>query len=363
LIILYIFGEYLIIGGLVMDKEILDMMKSINKEVGTEDTRIVLGDEKVNVDAISTGSIAIDDAIGIGGFPRGRIVEIFGPESCGKTTTTLCTIAAAQARGEVCAFIDAEHALDPKLAEGVGVNWNDLLFVQPNYGEQALTFAEKLILSGKVSIIVVDSVAALIPKQEYEGEIDGKEAPGAMARMMAKGIRKLTGAINKSNCVLIFINQIREKIGVMFGSNELTPGGRALKFAASIRMEVKRTESITAGKDNIIGNKVRVTLVKNKVAVPYKKVIVDLIYGKGIDNTSDIIDKAVSYEIVNKKGSTWHQYKDHNVNGKSAFIEKMKEEGLLDEIEKETRKMMVSSVDLTTTLDYEEDDEEDENQS
>ena len=331
------------------DKELSKIISEVNRAVRASSdnkddaSEIKMGDDKTYVEAISTGSIAIDEAIGIGGFPLGRIIEVYGPEASGKTTLTLNTIAEAQRDGKVCAFIDAEHALDPKLAVGCGVNWPKLLFVQPNYGEQALSFAEKLVGSGKVSVVVIDSVAALIPKQEYFGEIDGKEAPGAQARMMAKGLRKLTGAINKSKCVVIFVNQIREKIGVMYGSPEQTPGGRALKFSASIRMEARRTESITEGK-RVIGNKLKVTIVKNKVAPPYAQAIVDLIYGKGVDNSKDIIDLAVKYGVVTKNGSTWYVYNDTRVNGAANFLSEIKQNGLFEEIEVKTREAMNSTV-------------------
>ena len=347
-------------------KEIDAILKQVNKEVkaAAKDTGedaesiIVAGNDKISVESITTGSIAVDNAIGIGGYPKGRIIEVYGPEASGKTTFTLNTIAAAQNRGELCAFIDAEHALDPKLAEGCGVNWGDLLFVQPNYGEQALTFAEKLINTGKVSVVIIDSVAAMIPKQEYTGEIDGKEAPGAQARMMAKGLRKLTSAINKSKCIVIFINQIREKIGVMFGNPEQTPGGRALKFSCSIRIEVRRTESITSGKDNIVGNKLRVKIVKNKVAPPYKQALVDLIYGKGIDNTKDILEMAVQYGVVNKKGSGYFQYNDDvKANGMNNFMEKVAEFDVFDEIETKTREAMSSDIKPTVEIPDEEEDE------
>lgn len=350
-----------------IDKSLLEsIIKTVNKEVSSgspsdlkdDVTLIKTGDDRIYVDAITTGSIAIDNAIGIGGFPRGRIIEVFGPEASGKTTLTLNTIAAAQANGEVCAFIDAEHALDPKLAIGCGVCWDDLLFVQPNYGEQALSFAEKLILTGKVSVIVIDSVAALIPKQEYIGEIDGKDAPGAQARMMAKGLRKLTGAINKSKCIVIFVNQVREKIGVMFGSHEMTPGGRALKFSCSIRLEAKRIESLRSGKDNVIGNKLRVTVVKNKVAPPYAKAIVDLIYGKGVDNSKDIVDLAVEHGVVKKKGGSWYSYKDIKSNGIDKFLQDIKEDGVFDEIDSETRKLMITIV-KPVIVDQEDEEDED----
>lgn len=341
------------------ENDIMKIMNSINKELKDEDSLIRLGGEKADVKTYSTGSIAIDDAIGVGGLPVGRIVEIFGPESSGKTTICLCAIASAQKEGKICAFIDAEHALDPKLAKGCGVDWDKLLFYQPNYGEKALYMAEKFLEKG-VDIVVVDSVAALIPKQEYEGEIDGKDAPGAQGRMMSKGLRKLTGVISKCEGTLIFVNQIREKIGVMFGNPETTPGGRSLKFAATLRLEVKRIGSITAGKDVSVGNKLRVTIVKNKLAIPYKKAEVDLIFGKGVDNTKDIIEKAIEYGVVEKKGSTWHTYGDFKINGLDSFMSKMKEVGLMTEIEDKTRKVMVTVV-KPSIVDTENKDDDDDN--
>lgn len=338
------------------DDKVKKILQNINKELKGEDSLVRMGDEKLYIETFSSGSIAIDDAIGVGGLPIGRIIEIYGPESCGKTTICLSSIASAQVDGKICAFIDAEHALDPKLAIGCGVCWNSLLFYQPNYGEKALMMVEKFLENG-VDIVVVDSVAALIPKQEYEGEIDGKDAMGAQSRMMSKALRKLVGVINRTKGTVIFINQIREKIGVMFGSPETTPGGRALKFASTLRIEVKRTESILKNQKSI-GNKLRVTIVKNKLAIPYHKAQVDLIFGKGVDNTKDIFIKAVEYGIVEKKGSTWYVYNDIKVNGFESFIEKMKECDFISEINSKTRYAMINSVKpLVDNIDENKDDD------
>lgn len=340
------------------DKEIEKLVNSINSECKDE-TLIRVGDVISHVEVLSSGSIAIDRAIGVGGFPLGRLVEIFGPEACGKTTITLNAIAEAQKAGKRCVFLDAEHALSPQLACGCGVDWDELLFAQPKYGEQAFTVAEKLISSGKIHMLVVDSVAALIPKAELEGEMDDQQM-AAQARMMGKGIRKLVSAINKNKCVVIFINQIREKVGVIYGNKETTPGGRALKFQASLRLEVKRTESITENKE-IIGNKVRVKVVKNKVAPPYKAALVELIYGKGVDNTKDIINVATEYGIVEKRSSHYKYADDDNVkgNGMENFIQSAKEQDKLKEIENKTRMAMESAPVKPTIIEEEEDDFDD----
>ncbi len=261
--------------------------------------------EKVDVGAIPTGSLSLDLAIGIGGIPRGRIVEIFGPESSGKTTLALSITAKAQKEGGVVAFIDAEHALDPTYAEKIGVNLNDLLVSQPNYGEQALDIADLLVRSNAVDLIVVDSVAALVPKVELDGDMDDSQV-GVQARMMSKAMRKLTGAVSTSRTTVIFINQIREKIGVMFGSPETQPGGRALKFAASLRLDIRRVTSITDG-ERVVGNRTRVKVVKNKVAAPFTKAEFDIMYNEGISYTGDVIDLAVLAKVVNKSGA-WFTY-------------------------------------------------------
>lgn len=271
-----------------------------------------LGDAggQAGITAIPSGSIALDLALGVGGIPRGRIVEIFGPESSGKTTVALHAIAEAQSRGGIAAFIDAEHALDPTYAQRLGVDIDNLLVSQPDTGEQALEIAEALVRSGAVDIIVVDSVAALVPRAEIEGEM-GDAHVGLQARLMSQALRKLTGAVSKSRTSLIFINQLREKVGIMFGSPEVTPGGRALKFYASVRIDVRRIDSLKRGND-IIGIRVRAKVVKNKVAPPFRQAEFDLMYGTGISREGELLDLGTEYNIIQKTGA-WYSYGDERL--------------------------------------------------
>ena len=264
----------------------------------------------VEIESIPTGSLGLDIGLGIGGFPRGRVIEIYGPESSGKTTLALHTIAEAQKKGGVCSFIDAEHALDPSYAKRLGVNIEELLISQPDTGEQALEIADTLVRTGAVSVLVIDSVAALTPRAELEGDM-GDSLPGLQARLMSQALRKLTGSIAKSNCMVIFINQIRMKIGVMFGSPETTSGGNALNFYSSVRMDIRRIGAIK-DKDEIIGNSTRVKVVKNKVAPPFKVVEFDLMYGKGISKTGELIDLGAKADIVEKSGA-WYAYKGEKI--------------------------------------------------
>lgn len=285
-------------------------MKQIEKEYG-KGSVMRLGDKgHTQIDTISSGSLKIDEILGVGGFPRGRIIEIYGPESSGKTTVALHAIAEAQKVGGKAAFIDAEHALDPVYAEKLGVDIDNLILSQPDTGEQGLEIADTLISSGAIDIIVIDSVAALVPRSEIEGEM-GDTHVGLQARLMSQALRKLSGVINKTKTVAIFINQLREKVGVMYGNPEVTTGGRALKFYATVRMEVRRGEAIKDGTEQI-GSKAKVKIVKNKVAAPFKTTEVDIMYGEGISRIGELLDVAVDKEIVNKAGA-WYSYKEERI--------------------------------------------------
>ncbi|MEC9488257.1 MAG: recombinase RecA [Halanaerobium sp.] len=282
-------------------------VKGIQKKFG-EGSIMRLGDSTaLDVEVIPTGALSLDVALGVGGIPRGRVVEIYGPEASGKTTVALHMIAEAQKRGGIAAFIDAEHALDPKYARNLGVNTENLLLSQPDTGEQALEICEALVRSGAVDIIVVDSVAALVPKAEIEGEM-GDSHVGLQARLMSQAMRKLSGSVNKSKTCVVFINQIREKVGVMFGNPETTPGGRALKFYSSVRLDIRRIQSLKDGGD-IIGNRTRVKVVKNKVAPPFREAEFDIMYGTGISTTGCILDIGVNLEVIDQAGS-WYSYGD-----------------------------------------------------
>jgi recombination protein RecA len=301
-------------------------------------TVMKLSDEKVvDVPAISTGSLGLDIALGIGGIPRGRIIEIYGPESSGKTTLSMHCIAETQKAGGMAAFIDAEHAFDKSYAEKLGIDTENLLISQPDNGEQALEIAEHLIRSGAIDIIVIDSVAALVPKAEIEGEM-GESKMGLQARLMSQALRKLTGTINKTGCCCIFINQLREKIGVMFGNPETTTGGNALKFYASVRLDIRRIGQIKEGADNIIGNRTKVKVVKNKVAPPFKVIEFDIMYGEGISKIGEILDLGVEMNIIQKSGS-WFAYQGNKLGqGRDAVKELLLDNPeMADKIEAEIR--------------------------
>ena len=313
-----------------------DAIKQIEKQFG-KGSVMKLGDRAaVDVAVIPTGSLTLDMALGIGGYPKGRIIEIYGPESSGKTTFALHAIAEAQKAGGRAAFIDAEHALDPQYAAKIGVNIDDLLLSQPDNGEQALEICEALVRSGAISIIVIDSVAALVPQAEIEGEM-GDSHVGLQARLMSQALRKLSGVISKTNTIAIFINQLREKVGVMFGNPETTPGGRALKFYSSVRLEIRRSEQIKNGTD-VIGNKTNVKVVKNKMAPPFKNCVVDIMYGEGVSKEGELVDLASEAKIIEKSGA-WYSYNGEKLGqGKENVKELFKTNTKLrDEIEKKVR--------------------------
>lgn len=318
-------------------KALEEALRKIEKQFG-KGSIMKLGEEAdTKIETIPSGSIALDIALGIGGYPRGRVIEIYGPESSGKTTVALHAIAEAQKLGGQAAFIDAEHALDPNYAKALGVNIDELLLSQPDTGEQALEIAEALVRSGAIDVIVVDSVAALVPSAEIEGEM-GDSHVGLQARLMSQALRKLSGAINKSKTIAIFINQIREKVGVMFGNPETTPGGRALKFYSTIRLEVRRAETLKQGTE-MVGNRTRIKVVKNKVAPPFKQAEVDIMYGEGISKEGEILDIASEIDIIEKSGA-WYSYNGERLgqgreNAKQFLVEHPE---IFDEINAKVRK-------------------------
>ena len=312
-------------------------LAQIEKQYG-KGSVMKLGDKgaSLDVETVPTGALSLDLALGLGGIPKGRVIEIYGPESSGKTTVTLHMVAEVQKRGGIAGFIDAEHALDPAYARSIGVDIDNLYISQPDSGEQALEITETMVRSGAVDIVVVDSVAALVPKAEIDGDM-GDSHVGLQARLMSQALRKLTAVISKSNCIVIFINQLREKVGVMFGSPETTTGGRALKFYASIRMDIRRVESLKMGGE-IVGNRARIKVVKNKIAPPFKEAEFDIMFGKGISRVGDVLDLAANVGVVNKSGS-WYAYNDVKIgqgreNTKQYLLERPE---LLDEIENKVR--------------------------
>ena len=318
------------------DKTLDQVLADIEKQFG-KGAIMKLGEKGVkNIDVVSSGSLALDQALGVGGYPKGRIIEVFGPESSGKTTIALHAIAEVQKVGGRAAFIDAEHALDPVYAKKLGVNTDELLLSQPDTGEQALEIVEALVRSEAMSIIVVDSVAALVPQAEIEGEM-GDSHVGLQARLMSQALRKLSGAINKTKTICIFINQLREKVGIMFGNPETTPGGRALKFYSTIRLEVRKGEAIKVG-ENVIGNKTNIKVVKNKVAPPFKTATLEIMYGEGVSKEGELIDLAVSANIIEKSGA-WFAYNGEKIGqGKENVKLLLKErKDLFDEIDQKTR--------------------------
>lgn len=329
-------------------KALSTTMQMLEKQYG-KGIIMKLGDKTPEpIPVIPTGSISLDLALGVGGFPRGRVIEIFGPESSGKTTIALHAIAEAQKLGGIAAFIDAEHAFDRFYAQKLGINTDELLVSQPDYGEQALEIAENLIRSGAIDVIVIDSVAALIPKAELEGDM-GDSKMGLQARLMSQALRKLTGAVAKTNCVCIFINQLRDKIGISYGNPETTTGGNALKFYASIRMDIRKSTQIKEG-ENVLGNLTKVKIVKNKVAPPFKTVEFDIIYGEGISKIGEIIDLAVTLDIIKKSGA-WYSYEGAKLGqGREAVRQVLKDNPeLLNEIEQKIRNS--NQLDLSYTPD------------
>lgn len=322
------------------EKALDDAIKQIEKKFG-KGSVMKLGDRaSVDVDVIPSGSLTLDLALGIGGYPKGRIIEIYGPESSGKTTLTLHAIAECQKQGGKAAFIDAEHAIDPVYAKNLGVDVDELILSQPDSGEQGLEIAEMLVRSGVIDLVVVDSVAALVPQVELDGEMSDQNM-GLQARLMSKALRKLSGIMNKTSCTVIFINQLREKIGVMFGNPETTTGGRALKFYSSVRIEIRRSEQIKISGD-VVGNKANIKVVKNKVAPPFKTTQVDIIYGKGISHDGEVLDLATQYDIIEKSGA-WYAYKGEKIgqgreNAKSYLNDHPE---IMEEVETQVRAIMM----------------------
>ena len=320
-------------------KALESALQQIEKQYG-KGSVMKLGDTgaNMNVEVVPSGSLSLDAALGLGGFPKGRIVEIYGPESSGKTTVALHAVAEVQKRGGIAGFIDAEHALDPVYAANIGVDINNLYISQPDNGEQALEITETMVRSGAVDIVIVDSVAALVPKAEIEGDM-GDSHVGLQARLMSQALRKLTAVISKSNCIVIFINQLREKVGVMFGNPETTTGGRALKFYASVRLDVRRIEALKAGGD-VVGNRTRVKVVKNKVAPPFREAEFDIMFGQGISKEGDVLDLAVEENIIQKSGA-WFAYNDEKIGqGRENAKQFLKEHPeVMDEVEAKVREV------------------------